>query len=374
MHEFLMDGIKRDRLPWAGDLAMSMMVNAYTFADREIVRRTIAMLGREGIAQTDINDIADYSLWWLIAQDRYQLFFGDRLHLQREWPRIKKALNVLESRCNQNGILTDSIRWLFIDWVDVEKENALQVLWWWAQQSAVSLAERMGDKPLAAYWQKKSDALKSVLLARGYDPVRQAWRGKPDGESKPNRHANFLAVISGLATPSQYPGILNILGDTTVTAVGTPYMAGFEYMALSRMRAPERMLKQMKEYWGGMIAQGATSFWEGYDANEDEVKQYGFYGRPFGKSLCHAWSSGPAALIPSELLGIRPLSDGWATFEIDPQVPASMQPLEATIPTPYGDIRVWLRDNQLKVEVPQGSSAKFRGKSYTSAVPLEVRL
>lgn len=93
-----------------------------------------------------------------------------------------------------------------------------------------------------------------------------------------------------------------------------------------------------------------------------------------GKSLCHAWSSGPAALIPSELLGIRPLSDGWATFEIDPQVPASMQPLEATIPTPYGDIRVWLRDNRLKVEVPQGSTAKFRGKSYTSAVPLEVRL
>ena len=92
MHEFLMDGIKRDRLPWAGDLAMSMMVNAYTFADREIVRRTIAMLGREGIAQTDINDIADYSLWWLIAQDRYQLFFGDRLHLQREWPRIKNCL------------------------------------------------------------------------------------------------------------------------------------------------------------------------------------------------------------------------------------------------------------------------------------------
>ena len=108
-----------------------------------------------------------------------------------------------------------------------------------------------------------------------------------------------------------------------------------------------------------MIAQGATSFWEGYDANEDEVKQYGFYGRPFGKSLCHAWSSGPAALIPSELLGIRPLSDGWATFEIDPQVPASMQPLEATIPTPYGDIRVWLRDNQLKVEVPQGKHRKI---------------
>lgn len=66
------------------------MVNAYTFADREIVRRTIAMLGREGIAQTDINDIADYSLWWLIAQDRYQLFFGDPVHLQRDGRASKK--------------------------------------------------------------------------------------------------------------------------------------------------------------------------------------------------------------------------------------------------------------------------------------------
>ena len=374
MHEFLLDGVKRDRLPWAGDLAMSMMVNAYTFRDPEIVRRTLAILGRAGIAEEDVNGIADYSLWWVISQDRYQLYFGDMEHLQREWPRIKNVLKEVESRCDENGLFTEDLDWLFIDWTNIEKENALQVLWWWAQESAVSLAERMNDPQTAAYWQKKADSLKKVLYERGYDPVRKAWRGKPDGQSQPNRHANFLAVISGLAAPSQYPGILEALADTTITAVGTPYMAGFEYMALSRMRAPERMLREMKDYWGGMIAQGATSFWEGYDVREDEVQQYSFYRRPFGKSLCHAWSSGPAALIPSELLGIRPISDGWKVFKIDPQVPLSMQPLKATIPTQYGDINVSMENNLLRVTVPEGATGKFRGKSYTATTPLEVQL
>lgn len=165
MHEFLLDGVKRDRLPWAGDLAMSMMVNAYTFRDPEIVRRTLAILGRAGIAEEDVNGIADYSLWWVISQDRYQLYFGDMEHLQREWPRIKNVLKEVESRCDENGLFTEGLDWLFIDWTNIEKENALQVLWWWAQESAVSLAERMNDPQTAAYWQKKADSLKKCFTS-----------------------------------------------------------------------------------------------------------------------------------------------------------------------------------------------------------------
>ncbi len=67
MNEFLTDGVKRDRLPWAGDLAMSMMANAYSFGDAEIVRRSLTVLGRAGIKNTDINGTIDYSLWWIIS-------------------------------------------------------------------------------------------------------------------------------------------------------------------------------------------------------------------------------------------------------------------------------------------------------------------
>ena len=47
-----------------------------------------------------------------------------------------------------------------------------------------------------------------------------------------------------------------------------------------------------------MLDAGATSFWEGFDANEKGDEMLRFYGRPYGKSLCHAWSSAPVFLLP----------------------------------------------------------------------------
>ena len=48
--------------------------------------------------------------------------------------------------------------------------------------------------------------------------------------------------------------------------------------------------------------------------------------------------------------------------------------LSSAEPVVTPDSGVYTDYTEIKVEVPQGSTAKFRGKSYTSAVPLEVRL
>ena len=103
-HDFLIDGVKRDRLPWVGDLVMSLMANAYTFGDGEIVRRSLVALGRAGIEQAHLNGIVDYSMWWIVAQDCYQTYYGDEAHLRREWPRIKDTLERLEARCDAEGL------------------------------------------------------------------------------------------------------------------------------------------------------------------------------------------------------------------------------------------------------------------------------
>lgn len=43
-------------------------------------------------------------------------------------------------------------------------------------------------------------------------------------------------------------------------------------------------------YWGAMIKEGATTFWERYDPEEKGAEKYAMYGRKYGKSLCHAWA------------------------------------------------------------------------------------
>ncbi|MCT4588138.1 MAG: hypothetical protein N4A71_09980 [Carboxylicivirga sp.] len=359
MHDFLLDGIKRDRLPWTGDLAISMYANAYSFSDPELVRRSLVALGRAGIHNQDINGIIDYSLWWIIAQDQYQLYYGDAEHLRREWNRIIEALQVLKSRCDENGFLIPKGTWLFIDWVDDDKWTALQILWWWAQKSAAQLAHRMGEHETKDLWNKQADNLQIELKKAAWNEERQVWYSKNDFESEITRHPNFLSVVSGFTPAGAAQGIKEVLEGKELKPVGTPYMAGFEMMALAQLGNTDYMLKHVKEYWGGMLKQGATTFWEAYDANDTGGKQYAFYNRPYAKSLCHAWSAGPAAFLPGELLGIKPLADGWQHFKVKPRV-ASLENVHACVPTRFGNIEVDVEDGCIRVKVPKGTVMEWK--------------
>jgi len=361
MHDFLVDGVKRDRLPWAGDLAMSMMADAYAFGDREIVRRSLTVLGRPGIEKTDVNGIIDYSLWWIISQEHYQLYFGDANHLKREWPRIKETLDRLKARCDTSGFISTKNTWLFIDWVNQEKWTAVQILWWWAQECGTKLANRVGDTSAAIQWQKSSQILKDKLTKVAWSNTKKGWLANPVFPDKMTRHANFLAVISGLATEDQFDGIGRILSGDEVSPVGTPYMAGFEDIAIARLGNIQTMLNRTRRYWGGMLSQGATTFWEGYATNQSGKDLYEFYKRPYGKSLCHAWSAGPAAFLPSEILGLHPLEDGWKRFSVNPK-PGTLKWVSSTTPTPYGNIIIDIIGQTMNLNVPAGTIAEWKGK------------
>ncbi|MDD4922966.1 MAG: hypothetical protein PHS30_10885, partial [Bacteroidales bacterium] len=362
MHDFLLDGIKRDRLPWTGDLAMSLLVNAYTFHDPEIVRRSLVALGRAGIKEKDINGIIDYSLWWVISQDQYQLYFGDAPHLKGEWRHIKETLDLLSSRCDVSGFIMPKDSWLFIDWVQQKKWTALQVLWWWAQESGARLAHRVGDTETENKLRKKAEYLKQNLWNTSWSKDKQTWLSESNSSGEITRHPNFFAIISGLASPDQFNGIRKRLEEDQSSPVGTPYMAGFENMALARLGNIQLMLDRVKDYWGGMLGQGATTFWEAYNAKEKGKEQYSFYGRPYAKSLCHAWSSGPAAFLPSELFGLRALEDGWKRFSVKPDI-GQLEWASVAVPTNFGLITIDIRKRDISIKVPKGTSLEWKGKT-----------
>ncbi|HTK21155.1 MAG TPA: alpha-L-rhamnosidase C-terminal domain-containing protein [Mucilaginibacter sp.] len=362
-NDFLIDGVKRDRLPWAGDLAMSLRANAFTFADREPVRRSLVALNRAGIAQKDINGILDYDMWWIISQNEYQRYYGDMAHLKREWTRIKETLNIINSKCDSLGFIDPKkAQWLFIDWVNFNKNSALQILWWWAQSSAVQLAERMNDQQAVDTWKKRAMLLYDKLHAMAWSKAKGAWMDDQYAPKEISIHANILAVVSGLAKVAQYQAIKEVLKSDHLQGVGTPYMGGFESIALGILGDNSGVIKYVKDNWGGMLAHtGTTTFWEGYDPAETGAKVYSFYGRPYAKSLCHAWSSGPAAFLPAVLLGVSPAADGWKVFKVEPK-PSGLQWISAAIPTPHGLITVDIKNNRMTLKVPAGTTANWRGK------------
>ncbi len=375
MNDFLVDGIKRDRLPWAGDLAMSMMVNAYTFGDATPVKNSLTVLNRAGIKKQDINGIIDYDLWWLISERQYQLYYKDSEHLKRQWPRIKETMEILAAKCDSLGFIdVKNTKWLFIDWVKVNKNSSLQVLWWWAQQSYADLAKRVGDEHTARAWEATSGSLKKKLFQYGWNEKQGSWMDDIYQPKDPSRHANILAVVSGLSGPEDYGKIAGILLNKKVSAVGTPYMSGFEALALARTGKMEPALHSVTEIWGGMLSPpGTTTFWEAYSADEKKDEMYSFYGRPFGKSLCHAWSSGPAAVLPYIILGLHPSTDGWKNFEINPDL-GKLSWVSAAVPTPQGNIVVDIADRVMTLTVPDGCTANWKKEIFKGPLTISKKL
>ncbi len=68
-----------------------------------------------------------------------------------------------------------------------------------------------------------------------------------------------------------------MLLNDNIQKITTPYMRFYELEALCAMGEQNYVLKEMKDYWGGMLKLGATSFWEEYNPTKK------------GAEHCHVW-------------------------------------------------------------------------------------
>lgn len=358
MREVFLDGIKRDRLPWVGDLYLAGLANAYVFFDAGIMRRTLTALYGAETERVDFNGIIDYSFFWILALHDYVLHFGDLAFLQQMRSRLERLLLALEVKRDAEELIpTDRCRWLFIDWAEVDKSGysaCLEFLSLQAMDAAARMFRWLGDAEAAMQWQDKTDSRRAAARARFWSTDKGAFRDCT-GSDRTGRHANFLAVLAGVATSAQCESLIErVLCNPAIPAVGTPYMRGLEAMALARGGRRDAMADGLRAYWGGMLDAGASSFWERYDAAVTGEAHYAMYGRPYGASLCHAWSAGPVFLLSRELFGCRPLDPGWARFSLAPRTLA-LAWAAARIPTPQGEIVIEQRGETISVEIPMGT-------------------
>jgi len=330
--DFLIDGVKRDRLPWAGDLSVSLMATAYVSGDVEIVRRSLSVMD----AYTgDVNGIVTYSMWTIIAHDMYQLYFGDRDFLNERWWRVKGRVENLISRCDERGFVTKGLDWVFVDWAKPRSVTALHVIWYGALQAAARLADRVGDTR-SAFYRELAEKVRTNVDRLAWDETRGIYRANPNGEPVFGRQANVFAVVLGFADAAKAARIGDALAGDGLPPVGTPYVYGWELVALARTGHHQAFFDGIEKVFGAMLDAGATTFWEGYDASEKGDACYGFYGRPWGKSLCHVWSAWPAFVFVSEAMGVKPTSDGWQTWQRKPITGAER--FSAVVPTPKGSL------------------------------------
>ena len=145
----------------------------------------------------------------------------------------------------------------------------------------------------------------------------------------------------------------HVLLNDSIQKITTPYMRFYELEALCAMGEQTYVLNQMKDYWGGMLNLGATSFWEEYNPTKKGTEHLAMYGRKFGKSLCHAWGASPIYLLGKYYLGVSPTTPGYETYMVQPQL-GGLQWMQGKVPTPAGDIELYCSTTQIKIKAATG--------------------
>lgn len=56
-----------------------------------------------------------------------------------------------------------------------------------------------------------------------------------------------------------------------------------------------------------------------FDPREEGARHDSMYGDPYGRSLCHAWGSGPVYLLGRYVAGVEVIDVAYKTFDVSPQ-------------------------------------------------------
>ena len=356
--EFFIDGIKRDRWVWSGDAIQSYLMNWYLFFDAAAVRRTIWLLRGKDPVTAHTNTIMDYTFFWFMSVYDYYMYTGDRAFVEQVYPRMRTMMEYVLGRTDGEGMVEGMTGdWVFVDWADgpMEKQGQLsfeQVLFCKSLETMALCAGLAGREDDAAEYEKLADGLRSKLLPAFWDESRKALvHNRRDGRQSDavTRYSNMFAVFFGYLSDEQRTAVKqSVLMNDAVMKITTPYMRFYELEALCALGEHEAVMREMKAYWGGMLREGATSFWEKYNPDEKGVQHLAMYGRPYGKSLCHAWGASPIYLLGKYYLGVRPVKPGYAEFEARP-VLGGLEWMEGRVPAPQGDIYIYMDSERITV-------------------------
>jgi alpha-L-rhamnosidase len=375
--EFFIDGIKRDRWTWSGDAIQSYLMNYYLFFDAETVKKTIWLLRGKDPVTSQTNTIMDYTFYWFLSIYDYYKFTGDTHFIQQVYPRMQSMMDYVLGRTNKNGMVEGQTGdWVFVDWADgyMDKHGELsyeQVLFCKSLETmalCADLAKNTADK---TKYDGLATALRGKLEPAFWNETKKALvHNRLDGKQQEQitRYSNMFAVFFNYLSPEKQQLIKkSVLMNDSVMKISTPYMRFYELEALCAMGEQKAVMKEMKDYWGGMIREGATSFWEKYNPTDKGTQHLAMYGRPYGKSLCHAWGASPIYLLGKYYLGIQPVKAGYSEFAIAPNL-GGMKWMEGTVPTPKGEIKLYMNEKTIKVTATEGKGyLTFVSKSKPKA-------
>lgn len=339
MQEYVWDGIKRDRLVWIGDMHPETTTIQAVFGEDDAVERSLDFIREETPLPGWMNNYASYTMWYVIIVYDWYFHTGKKEFLEKQKEYLEGVAEQLSQYIDENG--QDTVReGRFLDWPSEGKtkvvDAGVQAIHVWAVESLKKIFDILGDGIRV----RKCEA--ELEMLRSYET-----------DYEDSKQAAALLVINGMKDAAEVNEKLLRQGG----ARGMSSFMGY-YILTARAMAGDYQgcLDCIREYWGGMLSLGATTFWEDFDVSwlenasridelpeDGKVDVHGTYGDycyvGYRHSFCHGWASGATPWLSENVLGIRVMEAGCKKVKIEPHL-GDLEWAEGAYPTPYGIIRV----------------------------------
>ncbi|WYZ46556.1 hypothetical protein EsH8_IX_000781 [Colletotrichum jinshuiense] len=353
----LLDGAKRDRAVWPGDLGVAG-TTAYLglgAVGLESVYYALETMFIYQNASTGALPFAGpttgswrrgarsdtYHAWTLIACFNYAVFTSDAAWVDSRWGNITAGLGYILRAVDNDVGLAEQVE--PNDWARLGGggfNSALNALNYHALQALSTLAadtatEANGRGEQAAAWAAAAARLKEAYNAVLWDGSASLFR---DNETEAGallfpQDGNALALyynltLSGSQASAVSAALLrnwNDIGPVTPELPDTisPFISSVEVLAHLAAGKPRRALRLMRRTWGYMLDSplmtGETLI-EGMSANGSLYyrSKRGYNYDAAYTSHSHSWSTGPTQALSFKVAGLEIV--GWKRWVFRPQV------------------------------------------------------
>lgn len=348
----LVDGAKRDRAVWPGDLGIQGTTTflalghdglvAYKNAIETLFHYQNETTGRfpfAGPATGSFRNGAQsdtYHAWSLIAMHNYAIFTGDSAWLDLHWTNVTRGIEFITNALDSSyGLHTQTAP---NDWARQGGggyNSALNALNYHALSSLSTLAQSWSKEPKilsnAAQWAAAAAKLKRSYNTLLWDTKTSLFRDNETTTLTP-QDGNALALLYNLTTTSSQATALSAALTVFWTPIGpvtpelpdtiSPFVSSIELLAHFTANKPDRALDLTHRLWtylldsplmtGSTLAEGISANGSLYYRGNAGYKHDAAY-----TSLSHGWSTGPTQALSFRLAGLEIV--GWRRWVFRPQ-------------------------------------------------------
>jgi len=368
----VLDGAKRDREDWSGDLSVSAATDFATTDQSAYVRDSLALLatsqspdgetpgqvyptvGPNGAPNSPQTYSTTYAMQEVSNVASYYLATGDLSFVRSLWPALSRELSYDRSLVDARGLLvtnaTNGRDWDYYDGAKSGEVTAYNVIYYETLRDASRLAEALGRTQEATALGQQAAALKHSINRLLFNPATGLYVLSNLQPAVVAQDANSLAVADGVTPRDAAPRLLEALAKALPsTPYGPlPYSASSNYQrSVSPFVTDQEVhaafsahdtalaMSLLETVWGHMIAPGPNNTGTDWElVGEDGSPGFGAF-----TSLAHGWSSGATAELSTYVLGVAPSSAGFGSWVVQPQL-GSLAWAEGVVPTPKGPIAV----------------------------------